>query len=160
MRFCSASSLSGIWENRQNPAKTDKVQVHTLEGTWILYLDFVLDFDLDFVLDFVFGAGFCKPLHWTWILCLELDFVLDFVKTFVLHKNVTFVIRRSRADKKTNNLGGYLRKCKTCLLSTRVFPNSKLNVFLTILEVGETIFGSFSSFYTFLPLESYLQKCL
>ena len=39
------------------------------------------------------------------------------------------------------------------------FSNSNLNVFLTILDAGETIFGSFSSSCTYLPLESYLQKC-
>ena len=40
------------------------------------------------------------------------------------------------------------------------FSNSKLNVFLAILDAGETIFGSFSSSWKYLPLESYLQKCL
>ena len=40
------------------------------------------------------------------------------------------------------------------------FSNSKLNVFLAILDAGETIFGSFPSSWPYLLLESYLQKCL
>ena len=39
------------------------------------------------------------------------------------------------------------------------FSNSKLNVFLAILDARETILGSFSSFCTYLPKGSYLQKC-
>ena len=44
------------------------------------------DIEPDIDPDIEFGAGYCKPIHWTRILSLDPDIDPDIVKTFVLRK--------------------------------------------------------------------------